>query len=537
MRVLELVARAARLEEVLDEIISALEALMPGARCSILVVDASGQALTHGAAPSLPATYLRAIDGIRIGPKAGSCGTAAFLGEPVIVSDVRDDDRWTPFRDVAMASGLVACWSSPILDPREDTIGTFAVYHDVPHHPTARERRLVERVTALASVALEHGRLMGELTETAELFRRFFDDNPAGAALLGLDIRFERVNSAFARMSGCPAATMVGAPLHTVLPVAAPVEKRIRNVLNGSHEAVITELLTVHAADGTRRPVEVTFSLVRGRDNLPAHVALDVVDLTAQRAAQAARAARDQADLARRIAEEHSRAKSALLSAVSHEVRTPLQAIKGFSELLSTLDLSGDQRREALARINVAADHLLSVVTDVLDVSRAEAGVLTVGREPVNVAEVAGSVVDLLAAEATARRVTIDSHIEATVTVLCDRGRLRQVLLNIVGNAIRHGRRAGLVQIRADRSAHTVRITVTDDGPGIAAEQLPQMFTPFARAETASDVDGYGLGLMLSSGLVAAMGGEITVDNADGGGAVFTVVLPGGTTSVTECSR
>ena len=118
--------------------------------------------------------------------------------------------------------------------------------------------------------------------------------------------------------------------------------------------------------------------------------------------------------------------------------------------------------------------------------------------------------------------------------VLVDRGRLNQVLLNIIGNAIRYGRRDGVVEVRTATTAETVVIEIVDDGSGIPADYLPRLFTPFARARDTEDagapVGGYGLGLMLTHGLVRAMGGTVTGANADTGGAVFTVVLPVGST-------
>ena len=113
MKVLELVAAAAPLGQTLDAIILSLEELIPAARCSILLVDAGGAALRHGAAPNLPAAYLKAIDGLSPGPQAGSCGTAAFFGIPVVAVDVRTDERWADYRGLALDSGLISCWSSP----------------------------------------------------------------------------------------------------------------------------------------------------------------------------------------------------------------------------------------------------------------------------------------------------------------------------------------------------------------------------------------------------------------------------------------
>ena len=244
----------------------------------------------------------------------------------------------------------------------------------------------------------------------------------------------------------------------------------------------------------------------------------------------ALRQAHREVEVARQIAEDHSKAKSALLTSVSHEIRTPLQAIKGFTELLSTLDLEPARREEALSRINTAANHLLSLVTDVLDISRAEANALPLRPEAVEVCSGVDEVVDLTSALAVERQMSVRTSLVDDEYVWADPDRLRQVLFNLIGNALRHGRRRGVVRIGASSTSDFVVVEIADDGPGIPDEVLDRVFTPFTRgadAEAAAEpVDGYGLGLMLAHGLVVAMGGELTAGNAPRGGAVFTLRLP-----------
>ena len=150
IEVLELIAGAAPLPDVLTRILTSLERLMPGARCSVLLLDREHGTLHHGAAPALPQEYVAAIDGMAIGDGAGSCGTAAALDTPVIASDVRTDPRWVDFRHAAAAAGLRSCWSTPIEGRDGLPVGTFAVYHPHPHRPSRREELLVDRFTHLA---------------------------------------------------------------------------------------------------------------------------------------------------------------------------------------------------------------------------------------------------------------------------------------------------------------------------------------------------------------------------------------------------
>ena len=199
--VLELIAAAVPLHDVLAEILNSLERLIPGARCSVLLLDRERRTLHHGAAPSLPVAYVAAIDGLAIGDHAGSCGTAAALNTAVVTADVRTDPRWVEYRAHAESAGLRSCWSTPIQGRDGMPVGTFAVYHDAPHRPSGREQLLVDRFTHLASVAIEHADLVGELVASEERFRRSFDDNSLGMALVGLDRRIARCNTALASLA------------------------------------------------------------------------------------------------------------------------------------------------------------------------------------------------------------------------------------------------------------------------------------------------------------------------------------------------
>jgi signal transduction histidine kinase len=154
------IASGASLSSVLDSVVCALEELMPASRCSILLLDEAGT-LRHGSAPTLPAAYSEAIDGLEPGPFAGSCGTAVHFGEPVIAIDVTTDPRWAQFRQLAARHSLRACWSSPI-ECRSQVVGTFAVYHQTPYEPDQRDEELVRRFTHLASLAVEHDQAAAE---------------------------------------------------------------------------------------------------------------------------------------------------------------------------------------------------------------------------------------------------------------------------------------------------------------------------------------------------------------------------------------
>src|SRR5467141_2869710 len=154
-RILEMIARDAPLEEILEKLVRVVEAQFAGLLCSVLLLNEDGQHVRHGAAPSLPKAYSKAIDGLRIGPKAGSCGTAMYRREPVVVTDILQDPLWESFRDLAQTYGFRACWSIPILTHSGQALGSFAMYYHEPRTPSPAETRALEMATHLAGIAIE----------------------------------------------------------------------------------------------------------------------------------------------------------------------------------------------------------------------------------------------------------------------------------------------------------------------------------------------------------------------------------------------
>jgi PAS domain S-box-containing protein len=154
-RILEMIARDAPLEKTLEKLVRVVEAQFAGLLCSVLLLDEDGQHVRHGAAPSLPEAYTKAIDGLCIGPKAGSCGTAMYRREPVVVTDILQDPLWEAYRGAAEPYGLRACWSTPILAHSSKALGSFAMYYREPRSPSPAETRALEMATHLAGIAIE----------------------------------------------------------------------------------------------------------------------------------------------------------------------------------------------------------------------------------------------------------------------------------------------------------------------------------------------------------------------------------------------
>jgi len=155
--VLERITTGAPLRDVLDLLVRTIEARSDGMLGSVLLLDAEGKRLTHGAAPSLPRSYTDAIDGLEIGPAEGSCGTAAYEGRQVVVEEIATDPLWVNYRELAAEHDLAACWSTPIRSSSGAVLGTFALYYHEPRGPTDEELSLIDEAVRLASISIERG--------------------------------------------------------------------------------------------------------------------------------------------------------------------------------------------------------------------------------------------------------------------------------------------------------------------------------------------------------------------------------------------
>jgi PAS domain S-box-containing protein len=161
-QVLEMIASGKPLDAVLESVVHLVESQCDGMLCSVLLLDDDGTTIRHGAAPSLAGEFVRAIDGLSIGPRAGSCGTAMHVGERVIVTDIQADPLWEDYRDLARQFGLRACWSMPIFSPSRSVLGSFAMYYSEPREPRDDELRLIEIAADIARIAIEQQRAYQE---------------------------------------------------------------------------------------------------------------------------------------------------------------------------------------------------------------------------------------------------------------------------------------------------------------------------------------------------------------------------------------
>jgi CheY-like chemotaxis protein len=212
---------------------------------------------------------------------------------------------------------------------------------------------------------------------------------------------------------------------------------------------------------------------------------------------------------------------------MSHELRTPLNAIIGFAQLLELADLEGEDQ-ESVGQILAAGRHLLSLINEVLDMAQIEAGRITLSLEPVAIEDMLEEALSLIGPLAAERSVTIETVPPSgpPVSVLADHQRFLQVLLNLLGNAVKYNRPGGEVRVTwTAAGAGRTRIDVTDTGPGIVQEEQEHIFAPFERLSAGPATEGTGLGLALAKRLIEVMDGTISVESTVGAGSTFTIEL------------
>jgi signal transduction histidine kinase len=211
---------------------------------------------------------------------------------------------------------------------------------------------------------------------------------------------------------------------------------------------------------------------------------------------------------------------------MSHELRTPLNAMLGFAQLLE-LDVVDADQQQSVAQVLAAGRHVVSLVDEILDIGRIEAGELQLDLRDIALGPVVAGALAMLAPLAAERGIELVEDVGAVGPVRADEDRLRQVLLNLVSNGVKYNHDGGRLVVAALRTPDAVRLSVRDTGWGMSQAQVDTLFVPFERLDAASrGINGTGLGLVVTQRLVEAMGGHLEVDSRPGVGTTFTLALP-----------
>jgi PAS domain S-box-containing protein len=526
-RVLEMIAREAPLDEALERLVRVVEAQFAGMLCSVLLLDNDGQHVRHGAAPNLPKSYVDAINGLSIGPQAGSCGTAMYRKEPVVVTDILQDPLWEQYRNVAEPHGLRSCWSTPILAHSGKVLGSYAMYYREPRSPGPAETRALEMATHLAGIAIErkltHERLQRSEAYLAEAQRLSHTGSWAFNArgpvywseetfrIWGLDPQ-----------QGLPDREVVLQRIHP--------EDRDR-VLEHALKAVRDK--EDYAADfrivlpnGTIKYIHGLGHPVFSSTGDLLEVVGTQVDVTERKLAEQERERlrQLQADLAHinRVT-----TMGELTASLAHEIKQPMTAA-----LTDARTCLRWLRRDAPA-VSEAREAASRLVTDV---SRAAEIISRISllfkkvapqRELVDVNELIREMIILLRNEAARYSISIRSDLADNLPkVIADRVQLQQVFMNLMLNGIEAMKDIATgseLTVSSQRGeAAQVLISVADAGVGLPPEIAANIFDAFYTTKP----QGTGMGLPISRSIVESHGGRLWATPNSGLGAVFLFTLP-----------
>jgi len=517
-QVLELIAAGRPLADTLSVLIQVVEAQDQGLAGAVLLVD-DGR-LRDCAAPSLPAEFRRAVDGVAIGENCGSCGTAAHRRQPVIVEDVAHDPLWTGFAPLALAHGLQACWSIPIFDRGQRLLGTFSLYCRRQGPPSARHRQLINVATHLAAVAISRHQ------DEAALKLSDFSVSQASTATLWIaqDARLIRANRAACVLLGYTEEELLAKSVPDLdqdYPLAAWTEH-----WQDARERKQLHLETrLRHQQGHFLTVDLHINWLEFEGKEYHFVFLD--DLTERRQLE------EQFRQAQKL-----EAIGTLAGGIAHDFNNILTSLIGYTELAKRRNAGDPVTREYLDAVLQGSTRAVELVRQILIFSQRQA----LPRRPVQLRDAVAEALKLLRATLPAS-IEFDVELEPDLPpVLADPTQIHQVVVNLCTNArqaIDDG--PGRLTVRLDLALVTgggqrpaagpapapgtyVRLTVADTGCGMDAATLARMFEPFFTTKPVGK--GTGLGLAVVHGIVQSHGGSIATDSRPGEGTVFHIYLP-----------
>jgi signal transduction histidine kinase len=517
VRVLEMLAQGKSLEQVLTGCLEFCEANSPDMLTSILLLDPDGIHVRHGAAPSLPPEYIRLIDGQPIGPSAGSCGTAAFRKEQVIVEDIVSNPLWAAYKEAALPFGLRACWSTPIFDADRRVLGTFAIYYRKPCLPKQEHFHLIGIITHVAGIAIASRRAE---VEKRQMFERISD------AFVALDPewRFTYVNSRAALLFDCKhPENLIGRVIWEKFPGGRPVNLHLacEKAMKKQVPVVFEEF---HPLLGKWIECRI----------YPSAKELSVYfhDVTERRRAE------------ERIRQsEKMAAIGQLAGGIAHDFNNQLSVMLGYAGLLENRVADPELKRFA-ASIVRAANRSGDLTRNLLTFSR-QGHVESV---PIDFHELIKETVELLGPGFDKRIVIRKSLLSRRSYIMGDPATLQNALLNLSLNArdampdggsldfatgmievpdpaaARAPDRVGSEDVSDLPAGAYLHLSVTDTGTGMTEDVKKRIFEPFFTTKPVGK--GTGMGMASVFGTVRAHRGRITMESGVGCGTSFHILLP-----------
>jgi PAS domain S-box-containing protein len=541
-RILAMIMGQNPLAKTLDALCLEVEKAHPGMVCSVVLLDADGETLRSGAAPSLPKEYSQAVDGGKIGPCAGSCGTALYSKQPVVVSDIANDPLWAVCRKLALKHGLRACWSNPIPAQDGTMLGTFAIYYREPRTPEAEHLQLIAHATHLVALAIERDRDKTELRAAEDRYRTLVERLPAitYVAELGADGPWHYVSPQIESILGFSPEEFLADPMNwmnNIHPEDREIALEAEKLFQETHELFHAEYRMI-ARDGRVlwfRDEGVMLQAGAGEQRQMMQGVL--YDITEHKRLE------DQLRHSQKL-----EAVGQLAGGVAHDFNNLLMVIQAHNERLRGRLAASDLAYKDAVGIEKAVERATALTQQLLAFSRRQVLQLKVIALNRTVTEVAQMLDRLIPANIDLKVLTAASP----NWIKADRGQIEQVILNLAVNA-RDAMPAGgqltietkNVELRATCAGSHARIppgkyvvlSVSDNGTGMRKDVQAKIFEPFFT--TKKPGEGTGLGLAIVYGVVKQTGGWITTRSELGKGTAIDIYLPEAQTKVAaeEVSR
>ena len=525
-RVLEMVAANAPLPEILTNLVLLMEAQAEGMLCSILVLTADGMRVRHGAAPSLPEAYVKAVNGAPIGPRNGSCGTAMYLKRPVVVTDVMTDPLWADYRGLAEICGLRACWSTPIFSHQGDVIGSFAMYRQEQRGPNAEEAHLTQIATHIAGIAIERQRVQETLRE-----RDARINLAAESADLAFWVIYPEQNTAWMSDKG---RKIYG--FDSKLPLTRDlICSRVHPDERAALHAAFDRACASHGIFESEHRLVLPYGktrwvIVRGRCLEDEHGSLlELIGVTIDVSAQ------KQSDLQLQIQREELAhlnrvaLMGEMTASVAHELNQPLTAIAN----------NAAAARRFLERGNIDPALLQQLLQDMVADSQRAGEVIrgiralvrkdkSVVRSVLNLNAVIADTLRLVSSDVLLRESVVTTEMDHNLPLVeAAPVQIQQVLLNLIMNALDAvealppGERRIIVTTRS-LSGDSAEVSVRDFGTGLPKDRPQKVFDHFFSTKQT----GMGMGLTIVRSIIEMHGGMISAENAPDRGARFFFRLP-----------
>ena len=521
--VFERIAAGADQADVLEALARALGNGAIGMTASILARDEAGERLHVAAAPGLPPRYRDALNGLVIGPGVGGCGTAAFNAERCVAEDIFAHPNWRDHETLANLSGMRACWSQPVQSEDGKVQGVLELYAPRSRAPGQWEIELLEQAAALCANVLMHFEVMAAENASHRRLASMAEAVPVPVVYLGRDAVVKYANAAYASYHNTERDKMVGTQLPEIVGAKAwaGLETPFRDALTGRRQCFEARL--EYRPDNVR---DARINLVPefAGDGSVTGVYKVSEDLTEfRRRERELRSAYEAAEYA-------NKAKSNFLANMSHELRTPLNAILGYTDIMKQQmfgPLGSERYVGYINDIHASGSYLLDLLKDILDLASVDAGGRELAYDRVDLQEAIECAVLMQGQRKADVRVR---HCDP-LSVLADERAVKQVLVNVVDNALTYGGEKGVDIDVVQTAVDTVSVTVSDFGPGIAPDELAHVTEPFYTGKRSAMVakqgtEGTGVGLALSKRLSEAMGRSLTIESEVGQGTNVTISFP-----------